>query len=377
MAGEGGVDQGLVQQTSSDPMPSRTFTSQPSPVEQSPSRTLPSRTLTDEILREVLAQGPDGLLLCDESGSIIFVNDALCRLTGYEPDELLGESVEILVPTSVRTRHEGLRATYARDPRPRPMGRGVALSATRADGREFSVEISLSPIQQADRTLTIASIRDITERLQEAERLRTTQEMLTLSSERERIARDLHDTVLQRLFGLGLELQAIAMKEPGETGTRLEVAVDEIDTIIKEIRTSVFTLGAARREGSLGQELGDIIAQSARVLGFSPRLNIQGPLENLISPRLRPDLTAALREALANVARHSRATTVSVDIVVQDNLVTVRVVDNGRGLPPGSDSGAGNGLRNLRTRAESHGGTFDVRAPADGGTRVEWMIPLS
>jgi len=219
-------------------------------------------------------------------------------------------------------------------------------------------------------------MRDITERLQEAERLRTTQEMLTLSSERERIARDLHDTVLQRLFGLGLEIQAIAMKEPGETGSRLEVAVDEIDTIIKEIRTSVFTLGAARREGSLGQELGDIIAQSARVLGFSPRLNIQGPLENLISPRVRPDLTAVLREALANVARHSRATMVSVDIVVQDYAAVIRVVDNGQGLPVDADSGAGNGLRNLRTRAEAQGGTFRVDAPADGGTRIEWSIPL-
>lgn len=332
--------------------------------------------LGEDVVRQVLAHSPDGLLLCDEAGTIVFVNQALCRLTGYEPGELVGRSVEKLVPEAVRMHHARLRAGYSEDPQPRPMGRGVALSATRSDGREFAVEISLSPVAQSAGTLTIASIRDITERLQEAERLRTTQEMLTLSSERERIARDLHDTVLQRLFGLGLELQAIAMKEPGDTGSRLEMAVDEIDTIIKEIRTSVFTLGAARREGSLGQELGDIIAQSARVLGFSPRLNIQGPLENLITPRLRPDLTAVLRETLANVARHSGATTVSVDITVQDYSVLVRVADNGRGLPVDADSGAGNGLRNLRARAESHGGTFAVDSPADGGTRIEWTIPL-
>ncbi len=332
--------------------------------------------LNDEIFRQVLAQGPDGLLVCDDEGTIVFVNDAVCRLTGYEPGQLIGRSVDILVPEAARTRHVHLRSTFAQDPRPRPMGRGVALSAKRSDESEFSVEISLSPIEQSGRTMTIASMRDITERLQEAERLRTTQEMLTLSSERERIARDLHDTVLQRLFGLGLELQAIAMKEPGDTGSRLENAVDEIDTIIKEIRTSVFTLGAARREGSLGQELGDIIAQSARVLGYSPRLNIQGPLENLITPRLRPDLTAVLREALANVARHSHATMVAVDIIVRDYSVLVRVLDNGHGLPADADSGAGNGLRNLRTRAESHGGTFLVDAPSEGGTLIEWTIPL-
>jgi two-component system sensor histidine kinase DevS len=334
------------------------------------------RTLSDDILRQVLAQGPDGLLLCDENGTIVFVNDALCRLTGYEPDQLVGRSVDILVPNQVRARHVELRANYGADPKPRPMGRGLALTAMRADGQEFSVEISLSPVDTPGHPLTIASSRDISERLEEAERLRSTQEMLTLSSERERIARDLHDTVLQRLFGLGLELQAVAMSEPSESGHRLETAVDEIDTIIKEIRTSVFTLGAARREGSLGQELGDIIAQSARVLGFSPRLNIQGPLENLISPLLRPDLTAALREALANVARHSRATAVFVDIIVQDYSLVVRVVDNGLGLPADIDVNPGNGLRNLRTRAEVHGGSCVIESTRGAGTRITWSVPL-
>lgn len=340
--------------------------------------------IADGILRKVLAQGPDGLLLCDDEGTIVFVNEALCRLTGFAPDELVGRPVENLVPEAVRSGHRQLRAAYVRDPKPRPMGRGLALTAVRSDGREFAVEISLSPVEYADGTLTIASIRDISERLAEAERLRSTQEMLTLSSERERIARDLHDTVLQRLFGLGLELQAIAMKQTAdrpsdresETGARLEHAVDEIDTIIKEIRTSVFTLGAARREGSLGQELGDIIAQSARVLGFSPRLNIQGPLENMITPRVRPDLTAALREALGNVARHARANTVSVDIVVHDYSLLVRVIDNGRGLPADFDLNPGNGLRNLRARAEAHSGSCTIQSPPEGGTQIDWTIPL-
>ena len=345
--------------------------------ESTGSRSSPTEEpLGEDVLAQVLAKGPDGLLLCDERGKMVFVNDALCRLTGYTPADLIGRPVEMLVPEAARTGHERLRSHYVLDPRPRPMGRGLALSATRADGREFAVEISLSPVDHPDGNLTIASIRDISERLAEAERLRSTQEMLTLSNERERIARDLHDTVLQRLFGLGLELQAIAMKEQGETGARVERAVDEIDTIIKEIRTSVFTLGAARREGSLGQELGDIIAQSARVLGFSPRLNIQGPLENMISPRVRPDLTAALREALGNVARHARANVVSVDIIVHDYSLVLRVIDNGRGLPADFDLNPGNGLRNLRARAAAHDGSCTVDAPAEGGTRVEWSIPI-
>lgn len=335
-----------------------------------------SPSLGDDILRQVLEQSPDGLLLCEADGTIVFVNEALCRLTGYRSDELLGSTVDVLVPETVRHRHSRLRHDYNRDPHPRPMGRGITLQALRANGSQFSVEISLSPVTRGHETLTIASMRDITERLEEAERLRSTREMLTLSSERERIARDLHDTVLQRLFGLGLELQAIAMKESVSNGTQLETAVDEIDTIIKEIRTSVFTLGAARREGSLGQEIGDIIAQSARVLGFSPRLSIEGPLENMVGPAIRPDLTAVLRESLGNVARHARANMVSVDIVVHDYTLTVRVSDNGIGMPEGFDSSPGSGVRNVRARATALKGSCSITPRPEGGTVIQWMVPV-
>jgi signal transduction histidine kinase len=261
------------------------------------------------------------------------------------------------------------------------MGRGLTLSAVRSDGSEVAVEISLSPVSSPMGAMTIASIRDITDRLADAERLRATREMLTLSSERERIARDLHDTVLQRLFGLGLELEALAIRKSAQTGTeqtvtKIETLVDEIDHIIKEIRTSVFTLGAARREGSLGQEIGDILAQSARVLGFSPRLRIEGALENMVSGALRVDLAASLREALGNVARHSKATVVSVELIVHNYTLTMRVIDNGVGLPQDAQSSPGNGLRNLSARATTHGGTCNLIPVASGGTLVEWIVPV-
>lgn len=337
--------------------------------------------LTDAILRQAVVHSPDGLLLCDHDGTIRFVNDALCEMTGYSSLQLVGQRVEMLVPVIERGTHVRRREGYIESPHSRPMGRGLTLSAVRSDGTEVAVEISLSPVSSPMGAMTIASIRDITDRLADAERLRATREMLTLSSERERIARDLHDTVLQRLFGLGLELQAMAMKQSGlpdseSTVARLETSVDEIDHIIKEIRTSVFTLGAARREGSLGQEIGDILAQSARVLGFSPRLRIEGALEHMISGPLRIDLTASLREALGNVARHSQATVVSVELVVQDYTLTMRVIDNGVGIPQDAQSSPGNGLRNLSTRAEAHGGTCALIPIESGGTLVEWIVPV-
>ena len=333
--------------------------------------------LTDNLLLRVLAESPDGLLLCDAEGRIVFANDSVASITGYPVEQLRGMRVDELVPDPVRERHADLRAGYRSSPHRRPMGRGLVLSVQRSDGRLVPVEISLSPVETTSGMLTIASVRDITERLEDAGRLRAAEEMLTLSNERERIARDLHDTVLQRLFGLGLELQTLTTLLPGDDAPRLERAVDEIDLIIKEVRTSVFTLGAAQREGSLGQELGDIIAQSSRVLGFTPRLRIEGPVENSVSPDLRPDLTATLREALANIARHSHATAASVVISLSDHILTLTVRDNGIGLPEPLSVTVGNGLMNMRARAAAHHGRSHASNQAGGGVLIEWVIPVS
>lgn len=332
--------------------------------------------LDDDVLRHSLDQSPDGLLICDADGTIMYANTALCVMTGYPASELIGGPIERLVPADRRDHHVARRRGYAEQPQIRPMGRGLTLSATRADGSEVPVEISLSPIEGPRGTMTIASVRDISERLADAEKLRDTHEALALSGERERIARDLHDTVLQRLFGLGLELQALGVKAASDVAPRLETAVDEIDRIIKEIRTSVFTLGAARRDGSLGQEIGTILAQSSRVLGFAPRLRIEGPVENMVGPALRPDLTASLREALANVARHSEATEASVEIVLEDVLLTMRINDNGKGLPHPESRSSGNGLQNLRARALGHRGYCTVSSEPGRGTSVEWVVEV-
>ena len=335
----------------------------------------PNSHVDEAVLRSALDQNPDGIVIADCDGTILYVNTALRAMTGFDDGDLVGRTIETLVPTRVRGHHAELRSRYLAQPRTRPMGQGLDLTAVRADGSEVPVEISLSPIGAS--RYTVASIRDVSERLIADQRLQATREALTLSAERERIARDLHDTVLQRLFGLGLELQAAAMSA-GEFAPRLEGAVDEIDRIIKEIRTSVFTLSAANRDGSLGQEIGGILAQSARVLGFTPRLRIEGPIENMIGADLRADLVAVLRETLANVARHSQATACSVELTLTGDELQVAVVDNGRGIDSDVPS-AGNGLRNIGTRAIKHGGRFTHCSVDSGerpGTRLVWSVPV-
>jgi PAS domain S-box-containing protein len=335
----------------------------------------PRPELDDRVLRTVVQASPDGLVIADADGRIVYANAAMCEITGFDRADLVGRSVDDLVPPDLRGSHHDHRNQFSRAPRTRPMGRGLPLKAVRKDGTEFSVEISLSPVDSPDGVLTIASVRDITDRLEQGERLRAAAEMLALSSERERIARDLHDTVLQRLFGLGLELQALGMRSDAAASTRIDSAVDEIDLIIREIRTTVFTLGSAQRAGSLGAELGDVIAQATRVLGFTPRLRIDGPVESMVSPEVRSEMVASLREALGNIARHAGATETVVELTV-DDAVELSVSDNGVGFPPGFEASAGNGLKNMLSRAELLGGTCEVGNAASGGATMCWRVPL-
>jgi PAS domain S-box-containing protein len=333
-------------------------------------------------------QLPDGLLVCGSDGVVVLANERLCGMSGYRREDIVGMCVDRLVPEARRQGHETLRQGFVAENRTRPMGHpGADLRLARADGEDVPVEISLSPISSGPIGVgggrgVIAIVRDVSERNRVEAALQTTSELLSLADERERIARDLHDTVLQRLFGLGLELQAASMRAEPVLAQRLTEFVDDIDTIIKEVRTAVFTLGASRREGSLGQELSIVVSQAKRVLGFTPRLRLDGAVETATSPEIRAELLASLREALANVGRHAAATDAEIELKA-DDVLTLRVLDNGRGVPEGFDTSAGNGLRNMAERARRLGGgcALTPRTERDAtnhvhGSELRWWVPL-
>ena len=321
---------------------------------------------------------PDGLIVCGAEGTIRVVNEQLLDMSGYAKDELIGSTIDVLVPTRSRDRHAALRNGFVEANRARPMGPGMQLSLQCKDGTEVPVEISLSPLSTPGQRGVVAIVRDVTERLRAESILRTTSDLLTLAGERERIARDLHDTVLQRLFGLGLELQATSIRAQSDVITeRIEHAVDEIDLIIREIRTAVFTLGSAGRDGSLGQELSTVTAQAKRVLGYSPRVRMDGPVETATTPEIRTELMASLREALTNIARHAGASEAEIELVASD-VLTLRVLDNGRGVPEEFDTSSGNGLRNMAERARLLGGECSLAPRPDrAGTELCWWVPLN
>ena len=196
-------------------------------------------------------------------------------------------------------------------------------------------------------------------------------ELLVVLEDRERIARDLHDVVIQRLFATGLQLQSAArLAARPEVGTRINGAVDDLDTTIRDIRSAIFELRApvsAELRGSIRST----VDSAAASLGFRPELRLDGPLDSAVPDSVQPELLAVLREALSNVVKHARATAVVVAIEAVGGQLTLTVVDDGVG---GVHDERG-GLANLRQRAERLGGQFAVTSTPAGGTTVRWSVP--
>src|SRR3954452_10779665 len=202
-------------------------------------------------------------------------------------------------------------------------------------------------------------------------------EQLAVLGDRDRIARDLHDLVIQRLFATGMALEGALRSMPPAAAERVQRAVDDLDTTIKEIRTSIFALQSPAPHA--GEGLRQAILQAARStrdsLGFDAKVSFDGPVDTLIPVNVGEQLLAVMREALSNVARHAKASAVTVAVSAAPDVATLRVRDNGVGLP---EDGRRSGLDNLARRARDLGGSFSARAvdPPGTGTVVEWSVPL-
>ncbi|MGH9273473.1 MAG: GAF domain-containing sensor histidine kinase [Acidimicrobiales bacterium] len=201
---------------------------------------------------------------------------------------------------------------------------------------------------------------------------------LGLVEDRERIARDLHDTVIQRLFATGMSLQGtvrLVQSDPSGAMARIESAVDDLDVTVKHIRTAIFGLEQVRvDDGGLRNRVLSLVREAAGALGFEPRVLFDGPVDTGVGTRVAGELVATLREALSNVARHARASRVEVEVVVVDSDVCLRVVDDGIG-PPNDAAPRGKGLANMAARASKLGGDLVLRPGDVSGTVLEWRAP--
>ena len=457
----------------------------------------------DDFSWSLLDATADGVLIAADDGEIVFVNDEALVMFGYVGEDLVGSSIECLVPDEVAVVHRAHRTRYRAAPTRRSMGAGSLLQAKRADGSAFPVEISLSPLQLGDRSFVVAMVRDVSERVaaedhlhrvlhtldasddgvfifdsetlqysyvndgatrlvgydhgelltmtplhlnpqaseadyhklvalleadpdltvvrqatlmrrdgatvpvektykaapagagghrwivalardisvrlateselrESQDALRQAEQVVAVAEDRDRIARDLHDTVIQRLFAAGLNLQSTMQITDQVTRSRLEVTVDDLDETIKELRMAIFSLQATGPSpGGLRGRLLDVISDTSEVLGFDPRLQFDGPIET-IDPDIADHLVPVLREGLTNVARHAAAQSARV-VVSASNEVMLQVSDDGVGVP--DEVLGGRGLANMSSRAHDLGGSCTVERAPGGGSILTWRVP--
>jgi signal transduction histidine kinase len=199
--------------------------------------------------------------------------------------------------------------------------------------------------------------------------------IISVLDDRDRIARELHDRVIQRIFAVGLSLQGAA-RLPGASAVaeRITRAVDELDATINEIRTAIFELGESPLPGGLRQAMLAVADEMAPLLADRPEVTFSGPVDTVVPPELADQVLAVVREGLTNAAKHARASHHLVSLAAGDRLV-LEIVDDGVGVDP-TESSSGLGLANLASRADKLGGTFEVGPAPGGGTRLVWSVPI-
>ena len=244
--------------------------------------------------------------------------------------------------------------------------RGVLTVGRRRGGMPFpeaTAEVVGSFAVQAGIALELAARR------RDAERL-------SLYEDRDRIARDLHDLVIQRLYATGMSLEGtVPMITRPETATRVKRAVDAMDETIKDIRMTIFALQSRGQQSqpNLREAIVGVVEEMTPSAGFAPSLRLGAKLNDQVPPGIAEDMLTALREALSNAARHAHASQIDVSVDVDaGGFLVVRVSDDGVGIPA---QGRRSGLRNLRLRAEKLGGELRLEAGEGRGTELVWRVP--
>ncbi|WP_416984711.1 GAF domain-containing protein [Streptomyces sp. T028] len=245
--------------------------------------------------------------------------------------------------------------------------RGVVLLVRASGHTSPFTELETEPLQVFAGQAAIAM--ELAERRQDAERI-------AVLTDRDRIARDLHDLAIQRLFATGMTLQSAGrFIEHPEAAERVVRAVDDLDETIKIIRSTIFGLRTRDGAGGTGLRARAVraVGEAAPVLGFAPSVRMEGLLDTDVPKEVADHLVAVLSESLTNIARHARADRAEVALTTDGREVRLSVTDNGVGVPSG---GRRSGLRNMAERAEQLGGTFDLTEPEGGGTSLAWRAPL-
>ncbi len=363
--------------------------------------------------RTALFEGaPTGIMLVDAEGRILSANAQMERMFGYQRGELVGRSVETLVPVRLRDAHASFRAGYLIDPQMRAMGRGRDLTAVRKDGKEFPVEIGLSPVRSGTDLLVAAHVTDISARTEAVEALQharvqleqqvlertaelrranaalseLSRRLLTLQDEeRRRIGKELHEGTAQGLTAVGLNL-ALLQRSAKRLSKPAQHALAQCNALVdqcsRELRTLSYLLHPPLLDdvglASAVRWYADAFAQHS---GRPVRVSISPDLGRLAQP-VETGLFRILEGCLTNLDSHSRDSAVCVQLLRASGAITLRVEDMGDGVVPGNvgprpgDAALGMWIVGMRERARELGGELEVTF-RDGGTVAVATLPLS
>lgn len=330
-----------------------------------------------EDYREVFDAAPDGILLVDSQGTIRQANPQASRLFGYEPGELIGEPVELLVPAALRAPHRRHREGYVKSPHTRPMGIGMELAGVRRDGVRIPVEISLSPLKSSRGDMVIAIVRDLTEH----RRLKGfgVAALNAAEEERRRIARELHDETAQALAALLMNLTVLQRslrdeklaEEVATLKTRLIDATEGVRRIARGLRPpELEDVGLAPALRSFVRERFASGSVEIDFDGSESRLSVE---QSLVAYRIA-------QEALSNAVRHAGAE--HFRLALREDAggreVVLEVEDDGTGfdLEAITEPGAGLGLIGMEERAQIAGGRLELDSRPGKGTCVRVRIPV-
>jgi PAS domain S-box-containing protein len=355
-------------------------------------RDLSERREAQRRFRRLLESAPDAMLLASRTGHLVMVNGRCERLFGYEPRELVGMHIELLVPAPARERHRLGFATFWEQPRVQHLGGSAPeIRGLRRDGSSVPIELDLGPLETEVGLLAVASIRDLTERRRaEREREALLQQLRILSmrlleaqeAERRAIAHELHDEIGQALTAVSLDLQALQSRSTEVSRPLVDSALDLTRRVMAQVRELSLDLRPSLLDDlGLAAAIRWSLERHEQRLGWA--IELRGDLGDTRVPG--PIETACFRvaqEALTNVAKHAGANAVCVEVRCQDGELLLSVRDDGQGFDVDEGraravAGSSIGLLGMEERVTSVGGRFAVESHRGVGTTVRARFPVT
>ena len=343
------------------------------------------RAESESMSHALFESAAQGIFIVNQEGRLVMANPSSEKMLGYEPGELLGQSIEMLVPERFRVAHPGYRQGYFHDPQNRPMGIGRDLAARRKDGTEFPAEISLSYIRSAQGVLAVAFVTDISKRKADEREIRQQREdlreltgrmMTAQDDERRRIARDLHDDLSQKLAFLAMDMGKLANKASPEFVKELKPlqmraadAAMSVRKISHQLHPSV--LDDIGLEAALEQYCEEFESRTGISTQFTSK-NIPDPLPKEVAS----SLYHIAQECLRNAAKHSESETVAVELEFSGGVLHLTVKDQGVGLHAETKAARGIGMVAMKERAHLVNGKVSIQSETGEGTEVRVEVPV-